>query len=212
VNRRLLAAGMAALLVLSGCANEDEEPAPPIGGDEADEPDNTDETPEDEPEDEAEEVDVTEVPDEITEEYVEAVLAELEQIRRDAIAEYRENDEFTIEVADMTQSVFTPDEVQHEREDLDRIAESGFEGVKPVDELEPVSAEVLEIHSSTDVCIVVETMVDFEGLLIEPPDPRERIYHLVTQDRELVEDYNPTPWVIAGTPADLDRWREEDPC
>jgi hypothetical protein len=219
VHRRMWLAGTAVFaLVIAGCAGDDE-PSTPIGGDEAaqgadeveDVPDDSGDEPEES--DEPEDVDVTVVPDEITEDYVEAVLAELEQIRRDALVEYRESgDELTIEVADMTASVFTSEEVEHERADFDRIADADYDGVRPVDEMEPVRAEVIDLLSANDECLLVETLVSFDGLLEAAPEPRERIYHLVTQDRELVEDYNPTPWVIAATPSDVERWRQEDPC
>jgi hypothetical protein len=217
VRRRLgLAAGAAALLVLAGCGGDDE--PEPIGGDEAvpDEgaaPTELDPEGDLDAEDEAEEIDVTVVPDEITEDYVEAVLAELERIRYEALVEFRENDgELTIEVMDMTASVFTADEVDYERGDLENMAADGYAAMRDTAELEPVQADVVELLSSSESCVLVETRADLDGLLEDPPPPIERIYYLVLQDRELVEDYNPTPWVIAMIPADIEEWRERDPC
>jgi hypothetical protein len=218
VRRRVgLAAGAVALLVLAGCGG-DEEPGP-IGGDEA-APEEGAAPTELDPEGDingedgsGDEVDVTVVPDEITEDYVEAVLVELEQIRHDALVEFRENDgEMTIEVMDMTASVFTADEVDYERYDLDEIAADDFEGLLPPGELQPEEPRVEEILAASASCVLVETEVSADGLLVDPPPPGPRIYHLVLQTQELVEDYNVTPWVIAMIPADIEHWRGENPC
>jgi hypothetical protein len=217
VRRRLGVAAAAALLVLAGCGGDDE--PEPIGGDEAAPDEGADPTeldPEgdlDGDEGEEEEIDVTVVPDEITEDYVEAVLAELEQIRYEALVKFRENDgELTIEVMDMTASVFTAEEVEHERDDLESLAAGGYEGLRDTQDMRPVEPAVIAIHDVTEQCLFAETRVSFEGLLEEAPEARSRLYHLVTQERELVEDYNPTPWVIVRTPADVETSREERPC
>jgi hypothetical protein len=205
-------------LLIAGCAGDDE-PSAPIGGDEAaqgadeveDVPDDSGDEPEES--DEPEDVDVTVVPDEITEGYVEAVLAELEEIRYEALVEFRENDdELTIEVADLTASAFTADEVEYERLGLEEMADRGWDGHLPVDQLRPFAPEVDEILQATDECVFVETTISREVLLEDPPEPSPRLYHLVLKDRELVEDYNPTPWVISRIPANVEHWRQEQPC
>jgi hypothetical protein len=141
------------------------------------------------------------------------VLAELERIRYEALVEFRENDgELTIEVMDMTASVFTADEVEHERDDLEGLADGGYDGIRDTQDMRPVEPAVTAIHDVTESCLFAEARVSFEGLLEEAPEARSRLYHLVTQERELVEDYNPTPWVIARTPADVEASREERPC
>jgi hypothetical protein len=212
-HRALVAA--AALVMLAGCGGDDDPGT--IGGDDTPQPvEDTDETSvetADGDADDVEDIDVTVVPDEITEAYVEAVLAELEQIRHEALVEFRENGyEITLEVADRSSSIFTTEGTDFHAADLSGLAERGFENYLPADEMEPVQPEVEELLSSTDECIFVETEVSHEGRLAEPGDPVTRLYHLVLQQRELVEDYNKTPWVIAMIPADVDYWREEDPC
>jgi hypothetical protein len=217
VRRRLGVAAAAALLVLAGCGGDDE--PEPIGGDEAAPDEGADPTeldPEgdlDGDEGEEEEIDVTVVPDEITEDYVEAVLAELEQIRHDALVEFRENDgEMTIEVDDMVASIFTPEGTEYEAADLEIMRDRDFEGQRSISQLEPLRPQVDELISVSDDCVAAETTLSLDGLQEEPDPPFQRAYLLVVQERELVEDPNPTPWVIGFISEDVDHWREQDPC
>jgi hypothetical protein len=217
LHRSLLAAWLCALLVVAGCADggDDEEAAPPIGEDETSEPEGDDgnDVEEEESDVEEEPVDVTEVPDEITEEYVEAVLAELEQIRTEAMAEFRAADgEMTIEVMDRLSSTFTEEGARYGRADLENIRDRDFDGVRPNEDMEAPTPDVRSILDMSEDCIFVDTEVDIGGLVEDPGEPLERIYHLVLQERELVEDYNSTPWVIETTPFDIESSREERPC
>ena len=216
MSRRLLVVWLTGLLVLTGCADAGDGgdgDVPPIGGEESEESSEPDDDESDDSEDEAAaDIDVTVVPDEITEDYVEAVLAELERIRAKAIEVLRqENGEFTLVFMDLTQSVFTADEVQYERDDLGNLADADFEPIR--DDISPVEPVVTELLNSSEVCIWVETEVSFEGLREgADAEKRPRLYHLVLKDTEPVEDHNPTPWVISGTPGNVEDVRGDDRC
>jgi hypothetical protein len=221
-----LAAAVVLALLLAGCRGGDDEPAastdfddPPVtepatatapvpGPDtQHDDTDGADGEPA------TDTIDITEVPDEITEAYVEAVLAELERIWTDALIEYqREGGELTLEVTDRIASIFTDEQIDIRYADFGAIADADFVGARPPEETEPADHQVTELISATPTCINVRTLTSIDGLLEDPPPPSAWAFHLVLQEKELYRDLNPTPWVIAGIPADVDSYREQDPC
>jgi hypothetical protein len=218
VRRRAgLAAAGALVLVLAGCGGDDEPEL--IGGDEA-VPDDGAEPTELDPEGDldgedgaGEDIDVTVVPDEITEDYVEAVLAELERGRTELLAEFRSSDgEFTAEVMDLLSSLYAEEAIETRAHGLTAMAENDYEGLRQHDELVSPTPEVVELLSAGPDCLFVDSIVDISGISTFDETELERLYLLRLQERELVEDYNATPWVIVETPADVEGMREEDPC
>jgi hypothetical protein len=221
-HKRLAAAVAVAGLLLAACsddaANEaSAEDIQPIEEPEPEavepEPDPPDEDPEPEPEPETSEIDITVVPDEITEEYVEAVLTELEQLYSEAFATYVSQGEVTIAVNDRMGEAFTEDQREARIREFESLREGGFEGILPSEELRARDRSVLELIQHDDRCIYAETVLDFAGVLVDPPEPGPSFVLLIRQNIERPVDLNSSGWVLAdlktGDAAEL---REQLPC
>jgi hypothetical protein len=229
-HKRLAAAVVAAGLLLAACsadpANEAsaediqpiEEPQPEAVEPES-EPDPDPPDPDPEPEPEASEIDITVVPDEITEEYVEAVFVELETLYAEAVAELRRNDgELNIEVTDRLGEIFDNDEALGQNiEIFQASAANGFSGVRDADDIRPRVRQVVRLMSSDSACIYAETSLDPSPVVLDAEGGVVNFVQLLPKVVERPVVMNATPWVFARVttpfdPADNDDIAENDPC
>ncbi|MCC5947086.1 MAG: hypothetical protein JJT89_01410 [Nitriliruptoraceae bacterium] len=223
---RYVALGAALALLLAACNGGDDEqaiePIPPPDTAEDDDPDEPDDPepeleeepepdPEPDPEPEPNGVDVTVIPDEITPEYVEAVLFELETLFAESFAEFGEAGEVTPRAADVLDAAFSDEQAVArisalaQREDGDR-----FLGV---DDIEPRGHSVVELLDTADGCVYAETLIDPSGLTGQAETEITAFVLLRPPDNIRTQNLNPTPWVfwsIAG--GDPEDSRERQPC
>lgn len=159
------------------------------------------------------EIDVTVIPDEITPAYVEAVLAELEQLYADALRELILAGEPTIEVTDRLGSAFVEAEYQPRLSQFLELEEDGFSGIASAESLRPrVHSDALIMDLSVD-CIYAETTLDLSGVFDEEIPVEVSFVQLGLPDREVVNNLNPTPWMVHAFPVgDDDEMRERRPC
>lgn len=159
------------------------------------------------------EVDVTVIPEEITPEYVEAVLAELELLYVEALRALMVAGEPTIEVTAKLGSAFSEPQYQARLEELSNVVERNFERLAPVDELKPRKHDVIEVVDSSLDCIYAETDLDASGILATPQDALRSFALLGPPDVERPDRRTETPWVIVSLPVgDANELREQQPC
>jgi hypothetical protein len=230
-HQRIVAASLAVVLLLAACSDGDPEAS--AGGIEAIEepqpdPAESDPEPEDDeaasavdpepevepgPEPGATEIDITVVPDEITEEYVEAVLVELERLYIESYIAFREAQEPTIDVTDSLGSAFTNRQYTARLGQFIDLREAGFAGFRSAAEAGPRRHAVESVIDQSDVCIFAETRMDLSGVLVDPPAPEVTFVELGPPDGERFEELNQTPWVIHALPTgDHGELREGRPC
>ena len=159
------------------------------------------------------EIDVTTVPDDITVEYVQAVVDELERILAEALVLMMEEGELTIEITDRVGEVFAVEQRDLRLEELVDAAEAGFPGMRPSDEIETRRRIVQEVLNKGDGCLYVETVTSDEAYFVNPVEPVD-IYVLLeepTVSRPV--DINPTPWVYGSLGSgDREEMRSLEPC
>jgi len=159
------------------------------------------------------EVDVTVVPEEITPEYVEAVLAELEQLYADALRELMLAGEPTLEVTDRLGSAFIEDEYGPRLSQFITLSEDDFPGIASEESLvSRTHSDAVIIDSSPD-CIYAETVLDVSGVLEGQRPVEVSFVRLGLPDREVSSNRNPTPWMVHAFPVGVDdELRGLSPC
>ena len=224
-HKRIVAASLAVALLLAACSDGDgaAEGVQPIEEPQADpgepEPDPVDEDPEPEvepapdAEPEPADIDITVVPDEITEEYVEAVLAELERLYSEAYVAFREAGEPTIEVTDNLGSAFTDRQHTARLAQFVDLQEMEFEGFQSSPDAGPRRHSVEKVLDQGEACIYAETLMDLKGILVDPPEPEITFVELGPLEGDRVRNLSTTPWVIHALPVgDSGQLREVRPC
>lgn len=222
-HKRIVASALAAVLLLAACSDGDPEGSaegveaiePQPDADESDPERAEDGAPavEAAPEPEPAEIDVTVVPDEITEEYVEAVLVELEGLYSEAYILFQATDEATIEVTDRLGAAFTESEYRTRLRQFTDIAEAGYPGYRRVDAAAPRTHEVQRILDSSATCVYAETLLDVSGVRVDAGDPQASFVELGLPELEPFEQLNPTPWVVHEFPSGaLAELVESRPC
>lgn len=228
-HKRIVAASLAAVLLLAACSEADpeasaegieaiEEPQPDVD-DSGPEPVEEEAAPPLEPDPEPEvepgptEIDITVVPDEITEEYVEAVLVELEGLYSEAYILFQEADEATIDVTDRLGAAFTESEYRARLRQFTDIAEAGYPGYQRLGAAAPRTHEVQRILDSSATCVYAETLLDVSGVRVDAGAPQASFVELGPPDLEPFEQLNPTPWVVHEFPSgELGELLESRPC
>jgi hypothetical protein len=158
-------------------------------------------------------IDITTVPDEITLEYVQAVLDELERILADALILTMEEGELTIEIADRVGDIFTTDQRDLRLDELASAAESGFENMNPPDRIVPRRREAIEVLDASEGCLYVETLAREEGIFPGLTDPAPSFVVLHRRLHIRPREINPTPWGYASLAVgDAGHLRAERPC
>jgi hypothetical protein len=218
--------GLLSVAVAFGCSNPDDgdgiEPIDPSGSADdtvddtevADEPEaveDPDPAPDPEPDPPAE-IDVTVIPDEITLEYVDAVLIELERLYAEAAQLASARGELDLDVADRLNSIFSGELVDRRLADfLELLAvEDGF---RNQDEISPSWFVASEVLDSSSACVWLVGEQDLSSLFVNGPAARTTFALLGPKDEGLVVDPNPTPWAYRQVGVgDEDALREERPC
>jgi hypothetical protein len=233
-DQRIAALSAAAVLLLSGCSSEAddgaaegiqpiEEPDPveaerdPLDGEPEPEPESE---PDVEPDPEPADIDITVVPDEITDEYVEAVFVELERLYAEALKEMRQNDdELNIEVTDRLGEIFDNEAtLPTNLRVFQDAASEGFPNVREAEEIGPRSRRIISLISTDQSCIYVETSVDSSLVLIESSvDEQINFVELLPKTAERPVLLNSTPWVYGRMLVPFDEmeseeFTEDDPC
>lgn len=159
------------------------------------------------------EVDVSVIPDEITPEYVEAVLAELEQLYADALRELMLAGEPTIEVTDRLGSAFSEPQYQARLEELLEIVQQDQGRLAEPEDFRARQHQVIDLLHADRSCIYVETDLDASGIVTGSQDPLRSFALLGSPDVERPNNRNPTPWIIYSLPVgEADQLREANPC
>ena len=159
------------------------------------------------------EIDVTVIPDEITPEYVEAVLAELEQLYADALRELMLAGEPTIEVTDRLGSAFSEPQYQARLDEFLEIFSEERQILAEPEDLTPRRHEVQVLHEASDDCIYVETIADGSGISRLDLEPVPAFVLLGPPDVERPGNRNETPWIIYSMPlGDVEELRADTPC
>ena len=159
------------------------------------------------------EVDVTVIPDVITEEYVEAVLAELEQLYADALRELILAGEPTIEVTDRLGSAFVEEQYTARLEQFLSLQDAGFPEIAEANRIRPRQHSVLALIELGDNCLYVETSLDVSGVFDDERELQSSFVELGMPDREVITNLNPTPWMIHGLPVgEYSQLEERRPC
>jgi hypothetical protein len=221
-HRRIAVAFLAAAFLLASCSDDGagEASAEDIERIDDAEPETDPEVepepepePVEEPEPEPAEVDITVVPDQITEEYVGAVLAELEGLYLDAYVAFRVADEPNIEATDRLGSAFANAQYAARLNEFVEFASEDYEGLQPAANARPRAHIVEEIHDLSDDCVYVETLMDVSGVVVGAGAPQVTFVELGPREVERVVDLNSTPWLIHGLPiGELAELREVRPC
>lgn len=238
VRRGIASLGLAAALVLSACSSDPGAESGELGEDlavNAEEPGvSASEEPAADPEPEGEveggveptqgenaqeegpdpsDIDITTVPDDITVEYVQAVVDELERILAEALVLMMEEGELTIEITDRVGEIFSLDQVNARTASLQELSDSGFPNMRPPDEIRPRLRRVEQILDISDGCIYAETLTFDDAFLVEPSDPIPVFVRLESPDVARPVDINPTPWVLGSLGVgEPDQLREVRPC
>ncbi len=158
-------------------------------------------------------VDITTVPEEITVEYVQAVLDELERIYAEALVIMMEEGELTLEVSDRLGEIFAQRQVDLRRQEFIDAADAGFPDMRPPDEIELRRREVVEILDEEAECLYVEVLAHDASFFRDTRDPITSFVVLRPPTVARPVEINPTNWVYStlaiGEASEL---REETPC
>jgi hypothetical protein len=158
-------------------------------------------------------IDITTVPDEITVEYVQAVLDELERILADALILTMEEGELTLDAADHIGEVFALRQVDIRRSELMDAAESGFPGMRAPEDVGLRRRVAQRVVDQGEGCMYVHTVTTDTAYFDEPVEPVDVYVLLESPTVERPVDINPTPWVYGslgiGDSAELEGLR---PC
>lgn len=159
------------------------------------------------------EVDISVVPDEITLEYVDAVLVELERLYAEAAEIAAADNDLTVEVADRISSIFGGDRASDAYAVFRAIAESDGQLLVDPDELSTRTYNSVSILDWSADCLWVETVGDQSGVYVDAPAPQPTFVLLRQMTSRPARNFNPTPWVYhaqrVGADAEL---REAKPC
>ena len=192
---RALSTGLVAMLLLSACANDDEQnDPPPIPDDAADEPNEPDDPPLDD-ENEDDEIDVSTVPadpDDITIEYVQAVMDELDPlIAATAAVIHAQDDAFDPNAQELIFQAYSEASGQAQ---LETFAGVGPENVRQ--DPGPPDTDVSELFEQHADCVVFSAERSFRPLLAESVDydPVQPYYLRLIPGEATTA--NPTPWRI----------------
>jgi hypothetical protein len=222
---RAAAVGIVAAALAFGCTNPDDGVVEPIdapvpdedSGDNVEvepEPDAAEDT-DPEPESDVDpepEIDISVIPDEITVEYVDAVLVELERLYAEAAQIAASDDQLSTAVTDRLNSVFSRELAERRRIEFGELlnSETGF---RTAGELEPSWFDVSEVLQATSTCVWTVGSQDLSRVFAAGPGPRTTFALLGPKTEGLVVDMNPTQWayrqVGVGDETDL---RQERPC
>lgn len=219
--------GLLSMAVAFGCSNPDDgegiEPIDPTGSADdpvddtevADEPEaseDPDPAPDPGPDPPAE-IDITVIPDEITLEYVDAVLVELERLYAEAAQFAASEGQISVEVADRISSVFGRERSNDAYAVFQAIAESDGALLVAAASFSARSYRALEILDESRGCLWVETIGDQSGVYVDAPEPQPTFILLRETDSEPFRNLNQTPWVYhaqrVGAESEL---REAAPC
>ena len=236
-HKRIVAMSLAVALLLAACSGGDgaAEGVQPIEESQADageselgesEPEPVDRDPEPEvepdvePEPEPADIDITVVPDEITEEYVEAVFVELERLYAEAVAELRRNDgELNIEVSDRLGEIFENDSaLESNLEVFQEASEGGFPNIREPQDIGPRTRSIVHLLSVGADCVYAETALDPDALVVEKPEVAQMNFvELLPKTVERPIVLNETPWVygrvlVPQDEQDVLEFTENDPC
>ncbi len=165
------------------------------------------------PEEPTEDVDITTVPDEITVEYVQAVIDELERIVAEALIIMMEEGELTIEVTDRIGEIFTPQQRDIRLNELRAAANGELAGLRQPSEVEVRRRLIVSIIEGSDRCLYAEVESLDAAFFDEPRDPVQAFVVLRRPEVERGLDENPTPWVYSTIAiGDEQEMRSERPC
>ena len=158
-------------------------------------------------------IDVTKVPDEITVEYVQAVMDELDRRFGDLFRMYVEAEGPTQETQDLLTALFAEPEFTRLREGLGQLAAERFEGVRrPPGDPE---TEVVKLLTASPSCVFVETNRDLDAVLEGPStdDIAVTWIGLVPKDTSApTASLNPTAWTLILDGTTGSGGRPADPC
>jgi hypothetical protein len=143
-------------------------------------------------------IDITEVPDEITVEYVQAVVDELERIYAEAVVLMMEEGELTIEITDRIGEIFAVRQVDLRTSEFVDTAEDGFPGMRPPEEIETRRRIVQQILDQAEGCLYVETMTYDEAFFVDAVEPVEIYVLLESPTVSRPVDINSTLWVYGS--------------
>jgi|GEM_PF-5743148 len=159
------------------------------------------------------EVDVTVVPEEITPEYVEAVLAELELLYMEALREMMVAGEPTIEVTDRLGSAFSEPQYQARLEEFLNILSNEPDLLAEPEDLRPRVHQVVEVLAVDTECIYVETIADGSGITRDDLPVVSAFVLLGPVDVERPGRRSNTPWLIHSLPlGEAEDLRSDTPC
>ena len=238
VRRGIASLGLAAALVLSACSSDPGAESGELGEDlavNAEEPGvSASEEPAADPEPEGEveggveptqgenaqeegpdpsDIDITTVPDDITVEYVQAVVDELERIYAEALVLLMEEGELTIEITDRIGEIFSIRQRDLRLQEFVQVAEDGFPGMRSPDDIEVRRRQVESIWDRSTECIYAEALAFDGAFFLQEPDPVRSFLVLRPPTRERPVDVNPTPWVYSMLAiGEVGELREERPC
>lgn len=151
-------------------------------------------------------VDPFTVPDEITVEYVEAVLTELEKINGDALR-LAMADGVTPAVAELIQPIYVPDLLAFRMNTLLAAESNGWSGIRPSPG--DVQVEVVNVVTAHERCIAAYVSEDFTAVAPEGEESVELRVVLRHGDGQ----GNPTGWVYQlREPLPSDVGAGGDPC
>ena len=119
----------------------------------------------------------------------------------------------TIDVTSKLGSAFVEDEYQPRLTQFVELRDAGFPGIVGAANLLPrvhSNATVLDVGED---CIYAETLISFSGIFADPPPDENSFVQLGPPDRGLVDDRNPTPWMVHAFPVGEEaEMRERTPC
>lgn len=165
------------------------------------------------PEEPTEDVDITTVPDEITVEYVQAVIDELERIVAEALIIMMEEGELTIEVTDRIGEIFATDQLSLRTQELTETAETGFSGLREQGDLRPRVRRVQELIDANSDCIYAESRVDERGLFEDGDADAVSFVVLRRPEVDRGLGINESTWVYASLAiGDESELRNQRPC
>lgn len=200
MRRRMLAACLAAAVTLAGCAGDDApdgaSTAPPIAA-----PTPTESSPTPEPTATEAGVDVTTVPDEITPEYVDAVMVELDELEVSAYRHVADEGEFGEAYYAAILSLWSEDAGPRTADSYARNL--GVDGIQDAPQV--WDTEVVELIEATPTCVYFEARQDRNLAWTEEVwDQGEQLW--IVLERGATTDLNPTGWravhMAPGTPPD----------
>jgi hypothetical protein len=155
-------------------------------------------------------IDPTTVPDEITAEYVQAVLDELYALRGDATRALVEEKQLNERTVETLSAVYSDSLLTFMLNDISDAVLDGFRGFRdPPGDIVVVVDEVL---TGSSECIFVAAVQDFSQVAIEAISPHLSGLTLRPATPEQREAGNPTPWAITEDLFNEDGSLPEDEC